>query len=70
MTSYEPPKTGTINLIKSSANLDITNENKCYSLKGAVYGVYTNAACTQKYGEITTTTDDGRGSISGLPFGT
>lgn len=70
VTSTEPPKTGTINLIKSSSNPDITNGNKCYSLKGAVYGVYTNAACTQKFGEITTTTDDGRGSIENLPFGT
>lgn len=70
VTSYEPPKTGTINLIKSSANPEITNGNKCYSLKGAVYGVYTDAACTQKYGEITTTTEDGRGSISNLPFRT
>lgn len=70
VTSTEPPKTGTINLIKSSSNPDITNGSKCYSLKGAVYGVYTNAACTQKFGEITTTTDDGRGSIENLPFGT
>lgn len=39
---------------KYSTNTNITNNNSCYSLAGAVYGVYTDAACTKKLGEITT----------------
>ena len=31
---------GDLDLVKSSANEDITNGNDCYSLEGAVYGVY------------------------------
>lgn len=31
---------GDLDLAKSSANKDITNGNDCYSLEGAVYGVY------------------------------
>lgn len=31
---------GDLDLVKSSANKDITNGNDCYSLEGAVYGVY------------------------------
>ena len=34
--------TGSLELIKSSANQTITNGNNCYSLKGAVYGLYQN----------------------------
>ena len=34
--------TGSLELIKSSANQTITNGNGCYSLKGAVYGLYQN----------------------------
>lgn len=34
--------TGSLELIKSSANQTITNGNICYSLKGAVYGLYQN----------------------------
>ena len=33
---------------KYSTNTNITNNNSCYSLAGAVYGVYTDAACTKK----------------------
>ncbi|WP_303394236.1 hypothetical protein, partial [[Ruminococcus] torques] len=36
--------TGSLELIKSSANQTITNGNGCYSLKGAVYGLYQNGA--------------------------
>jgi uncharacterized surface anchored protein len=39
---------------KFSADPSITDGNSCYSLRGAVYGVYTDAACTKKIGEITT----------------
>ena len=37
---------GFAKLIKASANPRITDGNKCYTLSGAVYGVYSDAACT------------------------
>ena len=42
---------GWIDLIKKSANEDITNNNGCYSLEGAVYGIYSDGV---KVDEITT----------------
>lgn len=47
--------TGSLELIKSSANQTITNGNGCYSLKGAVYGLYQNGA------EIARKTTDEKG---------
>lgn len=35
-----------LQLLKTSANTSITNNNDCYSLEGAVYNVYTNSSCT------------------------
>jgi len=46
--------TGYVNLVKSSANPAITDGNSCYSLAGAVYGVYTNWDCTNLVGTLTT----------------
>lgn len=43
-----------IHLTKISTNTDITNGNGCYSLAGAVYGVYSDAGCTQLVTTITT----------------
>lgn len=37
---YTPPQNGWIELQKSSADPEITTGNSCYSLAGAVYGVY------------------------------
>lgn len=45
---------GNLVLQKSSADTSITNGNSCYSLAGAVYGVYKENACTTKVGELTT----------------
>lgn len=39
-----------LQLLKSSANPDITDGNNNYSLKGAVYTVYTDKACTKEAG--------------------
>lgn len=39
---------------KRSSNTGISDGNNCYSLEGAVYGVYTDAKCTKKVFEITT----------------
>lgn len=38
--------TGTVTIMKSSANPVVTNGNSCYSLAGAKYGVYTDSTCT------------------------
>lgn len=48
-------------LTKSSANPDMTSGNSCYSLAGAVYGVYSDADCTQL---IETMTTDANGQCS------
>lgn len=69
------PITLTINLEKVSALPDYSNNNENYSLKGAVYTVYTDAKCkspAMKDGKnVTLTTDkNGKASVSGLPKGT
>ena len=43
-----------LQLQKQSSNTSISNNNACYSLAGAVYGIFTDATCTKKVGEITT----------------
>lgn len=53
---------GKVEIRKSSSNPSITDGNACYSLEGAVYGVYKDEACTQKIGEITLA-EDGTGSL-------
>lgn len=45
---------GKLKLTKTSANPEITNNNSCYSLEGAVYGVYKDRACTNQVTNITT----------------
>jgi hypothetical protein len=55
---------GYIELYKSSSNTAITDGNACYSLAGAVYGVYSDAACSNL---ATTLTTDANGyAKSGL----
>ena len=49
----ERPK-GNVQLRKISAQTDVTDGNTCYSLEGAVYGVYTDAGCTAQVGELVT----------------
>ena len=56
---------GWIDLVKKSANEDITNNNGCYSLKGAVYGIYSDGV---KVDEITTD-KNGYAKSSILPVG-
>lgn len=46
-----------LQLMKSSANPDITDNNDCYSLEGARYNIYTDSACTNYYGYISTDVD-------------
>lgn len=56
---------GTIILQKSSSNPSVTDGNDCYSLEGAVYGIYLDESCTNKIGEMTTDAN-GYASYSGL----
>ena len=50
-------KKGYAKLVKASAAPEITGDNKCYSLAGGVFGVYSDAGCTKKAGELTTKED-------------
>ena len=68
VTSKEPPKSGKIKLLKSSANTGITNGNNNYSLAGAEYSVYKNASCTDLVNKIVTGAN-GEGSLENLPLG-
>ena len=61
LTVKENPRTANINLNKTSVIPDMTNGNGCYSLSGAVYGVYSDAACNNL---VTTMTTDGSGNAS------
>lgn len=63
----DAPKTGKINLIKSSSKPEYTDGNDMYSLKDAVYTVYKKGTKTE-VGKITTD-KDGKGSLSGLAIG-
>jgi Predicted outer membrane protein len=45
---------GELELQKSSNNPSMTEGNNCYSLAGAEYTVYTEAACTNSVGKLTT----------------
>ena len=61
-------RTGMLELYKESDRTDWTEENPCYSLKGAVFGVYSLGAQAPLY-EITTD-ENGYGRIEELPIGT
>ena len=50
---------GYLDLMKVSATPSITDGNACYSLAGAAYGIYTDAAC--KTAPVDTLTTDGTG---------
>ena len=59
---------GKLRLRKVSANTGITDGNGCYALKNAVYGVYTDAACTDKAAELRTLADGTADEVE-LPLG-
>ena len=64
-TVYETPKTTSVSLVKKSGNEAITKNNSNYTLKGAVYTVYTDSACTKVY--TTLTTDENGKASASLP---
>lgn len=49
-----PPPEGYIHLIKHSASPKITQNKGTYSLEGAVYGIYSDVACTDLVQEMVT----------------
>lgn len=65
----DAPQSG-VKLIKSSANTTLTNDNDSYSLKGAVYNVYSDENCTKQVGTLTTTADGTTNTITNLDAGT
>ena len=44
---------GKLKLKKASSNPGISENNPCYSLEGATYGVYSDSGCTQQVGTLT-----------------
>lgn len=78
-TTPTPPPTpvyGSVRLEKSSANPDITNGSDCYSLEGAVYGIYESSANAKadrgRVGTLTTGADGKSNTVTtldpGLPY--
>ncbi len=73
----EVPMMGYLDLKKASSNTAISNKNGCYSVKGAVYGVYTTKACdtlatypdSGKKAQLSTDAD-GYVKSDALPLGT
>lgn len=68
-TSSEPPKTGEGELEKKSDNPAMTDGNNCYSLAGAVYGVWKNSSCSGTPWKRMTTDEKGHAKVDKLPFG-
>ena len=48
---------GAVELVKASGSAELTDGNACYSLEGAVYGVYSDEACTELVASMTTDAD-------------
>ena len=66
------PQSGSIDLLKVSNNPDLTTGNDCYTLAGATYGIFADAACLQPVRSITTALDgNGNGYVRAdkLPIG-
>lgn len=64
-----PKRDVPLDIYKSSANSSITDGNSNYSLAGAVYGIYSNYACTAEVGRVTTDST-GHARKEGLTPGT
>lgn len=54
---------GNAKLKKSSSNLTLTADNSCYSLDGAIYGVYSDASCGTKVAELRTNRDGNSNTV-------
>lgn len=58
-----------LQLQKNSANEELTANNPCYSLEGAVYDIYLDESCKEYFGSITTD-ENGFGAYGGGSNGT
>ena len=54
---YNPIQKGKVQVQKSSSNPEVTDNNNCYSLEGAVYGLFTDAGATNKIADLITNAD-------------
>ena len=54
---YNPIQKGKVQVQKSSSNPEVTDNNNCYLLEGAVYGLFTDASATNKIADLTTNAD-------------
>ncbi len=64
---YTIVENGYARVKKASSNPSATSGNAYYSLQGAVYGIYSNKACTTLAGKVTTGTDGYSNSLSLVP---
>lgn len=60
---------GKLKLKKASSNPGISDNNPCYSLEGATYGVYSDSGCTQQVGTLTCNAS-GDSNVIDIPPGT
>ena len=60
----DDPETGTVTLVKSSADSSVTDDNPCYSLEGAEYGVYSDQECEALVGTLETDSSGKTGDLS------
>ncbi len=69
--SWSPELQGRLSITKRSSISNITDQNACYSLAGARYGVWKDAACTQGTGAQydLTTNEQGISNVVTLPPG-
>lgn len=65
----EPLNKGHLTLQKTSANPDYTNGNSAYDMKGAVYGIYKDAACTNLVQQYEISSSNGTGGTVDLEPG-
>ena len=73
VNSVETPIITYVKVVKKSANTTLTNNNSCYSLQGAQFGVYKSVAdANNKTNAVTTLTTNASGEATsgGLPAGT
>ena len=57
------PSKGKVKLKKTSSNPSISDNNDCYSLEGAEYGVYSDSNCTNGVGTLTTGSNGESGEL-------
>ena len=69
-TATEEEEHVDLTLIKASTNPGVSEGNKCYSLAGGKFGVYTDEACTKSVGTLTTKADGTSTTLKNLYLGT